>query len=78
MVRLASEVSTSEELHQLVDKIIDDTCKQVMEVQLQPRHINNHNGDNLTLESYDVPPPKGFKKQLGLKTHKRLRSWVEL
>ena len=46
MVRLASEVSTSEEMHLLVDKCIDDLCKQIMDIRLGQRSVNEDGGVN--------------------------------
>ena len=73
MVRLASEVSTSEEMHLLVDKCIDDLCKQIMDIRLGQRSVNddggvnNDGGDTSARVSEGVIQPKGFKKQIGLK-----------
>ena len=78
MIRLASEVSSSEETHSLVDTCIDDLCKQIINIRLSPRNVNDDGNDTLVRVSEGVIQPKGFKKQIGLKRKRRLRNWVEL
>ena len=77
-IRLAVEVSTYEEYHKILDKCVDITCKQIMELYLQAENIDNHTNDNPTFVSDNVMQPKGFKKWPGLKRQKQLKSWVEL
>ena len=78
MIRVASEVSTCEEYHQLVDKSIDAVCKQIKELRLQALNIDKQSGDAPTLVIENDKQPKGFKQRVGLRRHKRLKSWVEL
>ena len=78
MVRLVSEVSSSQEMHSLVDKCIDDLCKKIMDIHLSQRSVNDNGNDTSARVSEGVIQAKGFKKQIGLKRKRCLKNWVEL
>ncbi|XP_027332720.1 protein FAR-RED IMPAIRED RESPONSE 1-like [Abrus precatorius] len=62
MIRLASEVSSSEEYSTLVDECLNAVCRQISHLQLQTQHVDSHT-DNHASKSMinDGTISKGFK-----------------
>ncbi|XP_027338098.1 protein FAR1-RELATED SEQUENCE 5-like [Abrus precatorius] len=81
MIRLASEVSSSEEYSTLVDECLNVVCRQISHFRLQTQHVDSDTDNHASkLMINDGTIPKGFKHRPSLKrnTYKRFKSWVEL
>ncbi|XP_027343015.1 protein FAR1-RELATED SEQUENCE 5-like [Abrus precatorius] len=81
IIRLASDVSSSEEYYQLVDDSINNLISKITKLQLQTNSLMDKDKDDAEfMANNDGTQPKGFKRRPSSKRKgsKRFKSWVEL
>ncbi|XP_073130776.1 protein FAR1-RELATED SEQUENCE 5-like [Henckelia pumila] len=78
LIRLATEASVHPSTFSLVHNSVCDLTKKVMEMRLTRLSQDNNDSVRASLTGPSVIQAKGFKKRIGVKTSRRLKSWVEL
>ncbi|XP_027362527.1 protein FAR-RED IMPAIRED RESPONSE 1-like [Abrus precatorius] len=81
MIRLACDVSTSEEYCQLVDDNINNLISKITKLRLQTNSLTDKDKDDAQmLANNNGTQPKGFKLRPSTKRkgNKRFKSWVKL
>ncbi|KAF7844005.1 protein FAR1-RELATED SEQUENCE 5-like [Senna tora] len=77
LVKLASDVSNSEQAFLLVNKVVDELCKQVSEILLETIDVNNEIDDPIAPISECLSQPTGIKKRPGTKRKGRYKSCLD-
>ncbi|XP_047979428.1 protein FAR1-RELATED SEQUENCE 5-like [Salvia hispanica] len=78
LIRLANEASVHQSTFTLVNETMSDLYKKVMEMRLAEKDQEYSDNVNTSSTVSSLMTSKGFKKKIGAKGSKRLKSWVEL
>ncbi|KAL8525136.1 hypothetical protein ACS0TY_014669 [Phlomoides rotata] len=77
-IRLATEASVHPSTFSLVHEAVCDISKQVMKMCLTEESQDNNDSVEITSTRSFMTRAKGFKKKIGLKKSRQMKSWVEL
>ncbi|KAL8480856.1 hypothetical protein ACS0TY_027396 [Phlomoides rotata] len=77
-IRLATEAFVHPSTFSLVHEAVCDLSKQVMKMRLTEESQDNNDSVEITSTRSFMTRAKGFKKKIGLKRSRRMKSWVEL
>ncbi|KAH6778380.1 hypothetical protein C2S51_009692 [Perilla frutescens var. frutescens] len=78
LTRLAIEASIHSSTFSLVHEVVHDLSKQVMEIRLTEESQEKSSCADISPTVASMTQSKGFKKKIGAKRTRRLKSWVEL
>ncbi|XP_047951611.1 protein FAR1-RELATED SEQUENCE 3-like [Salvia hispanica] len=78
LIRLANEASIHQSTFTLVNETMSDLYKKVMEMRLAEKDQEYSDNVNTSSTVSSLMASRGFKKKIGAKGSKRLKSWVEL
>ncbi|KAF7801615.1 protein FAR1-RELATED SEQUENCE 5-like [Senna tora] len=77
LVKLAPDVTNSEQAFLLVNKVVDKLSKQVTEILLETTDVNDERDDHIAPISECLSQPAGIKKRPGTKRKGRYKSCLD-